>query len=304
MQQKHKTLIFHTFRGGRFEDHGVVLDVLPDLLQYRNILVEVAKELWRRNNPKRERLPPNFEESLTLKFYAVEGNCATIPLDRIVPAPDVDALIEQGDEFDDAAALVTRSIQAVGKGQSIPEGFPKHLLGLFEKYGTTLREDEWIEHRQSREVDPTRYDDDVRRRFVEAMNTPYEAPIDVVGTVTMARVSKPRMLVQLDDDREIEAAFDPADEEKILTALKEHKSTKVRIIGNGQHAPEGKLLKITQVEAVTVLPGGAASFDSSAKPIWEEFEEILAGIDPDELSKLPPDAAANLDHYLYGNAGG
>lgn len=82
MAKVKKQLVVHTFKGGRFDDHGVDLDVLPDLLAYKTLLVETAKELWRRKNPERERLPKNFEDSLSLKFYEVRAGSAAIPLIR------------------------------------------------------------------------------------------------------------------------------------------------------------------------------------------------------------------------------
>ena len=47
----------------------------------------------------------------------------------------------------------------------------------------------------------------------------------------------------------------------------------------------------------------ARAFDTSAKPIWEEFDEILAGVPKEELDKLPVDAVEKLDHYLYNSPG-
>ena len=36
------------------------------------------------------------------------------------------------------------------------------------------------------------------------------------------------------------------------------------------------------------------------KPIWEEIEEITAGIPDEEWLKLPADGAEQHDHYIYG----
>lgn len=44
---------------------------------------------------------------------------------------------------------------------------------------------------------------------------------------------------------------------------------------------------------------GEASVPSH-KPIWEEFEEISAGIPDQEWAKLPVDGAEQHDHYIYG----
>lgn len=50
--------------------------------------------------------------------------------------------------------------------------------------------------------------------------------------------------------------------------------------------------------SVSVVPAPKASTD--ARPIWEIAAEIAASVPPEELDKLPPDLAANHDHYLYG----
>ncbi len=305
MTTTHRTVVFHTFRGARFEDHGVDLDVLEDLQRYRDLLVEVAKELWRRNNPARERLPRNFEDSLSLRFYEVQPNCATIPLERIIPGEEVNSLfVDENswveDELDQAAELITSTVDAVGRQQSIPAEFPKRLLGMFESYGKTLRTGEWFEHRPARASASVRYDGTVREGLMRAMNASYESFVDITGAVTMARVTRPRMAIQLDDEREIEASFQSEDEEKITTALKQHTVTKVRVVGRGTFAPEGRLLRINQVDRVDLLPGGELPFDASAKPIWDVFDDILADVPREELESLPRDGAQNLDHYLYG----
>ncbi|WP_199320556.1 hypothetical protein [Leptolyngbya sp. FACHB-261] len=36
------------------------------------------------------------------------------------------------------------------------------------------------------------------------------------------------------------------------------------------------------------------------QPIWEIFDQIMAGMPEEELSQLPADASIQHDHYLYG----
>jgi Arc/MetJ-type ribon-helix-helix transcriptional regulator len=60
-------------------------------------------------------------------------------------------------------------------------------------------------------------------------------------------------------------------------------------------------LKCRQREATTATP--AASHEALAppcKPIWEEIEEITAGVPDEEFLKLPIDGAEQHDHYIYG----
>ena len=61
------------FTGGRFERNKGWLDfdVLSELQVYRKILIETAKEEWKRRNPGRERLPRGFEENIIGMKYKV-----------------------------------------------------------------------------------------------------------------------------------------------------------------------------------------------------------------------------------------
>src|SRR3990172_10310185 len=101
MTKTRRELVVHTFKGGSFDDHGVDLDALPDLLAYKTLLVETAKELWRRKNPDRQRLPKNFEDSLSLKFYEIKAGSAAIPLMREIEISDQISLLDsEEDELD------------------------------------------------------------------------------------------------------------------------------------------------------------------------------------------------------------
>jgi hypothetical protein len=70
------------FNGARFEDHGLDLDVLHELIAYKVLLIETAKSLWRAKNPNRQRLKKNFEESVRLKFYELEPGSVAVPIER------------------------------------------------------------------------------------------------------------------------------------------------------------------------------------------------------------------------------
>ena len=300
MSNNHRNLVNHTFHGPRFDDGGVDIDVLPDLLRFKTLLVEVAKEIWRRNHPDRERLPKNLDDSFLMKFYEVRDNCATIPIDRVLSTTDRECLWESEDELDDAAVLVAETIEAAGNDQPLPEQFPKHLIALFQDYGKTLRDDEWIEQRPAKRGTGVRYDSIVRERLTRWIDTPYEDAVDLTGEVTMARVSKPRMAIQLNDGREIEAAFRPEDEDTITSALRQHKTAKLRVQGRGQFGTDGQVQKVTEVTATMLLTSGESLFDASAKPIWDEFVDVLKDVPEHDIARLPVDGAERHDFYIHG----
>lgn len=303
MNQSQKLLVNHSFHGGRFEDHGVDVDALTEIVRYKSLLMDLTKELWRRNNPNRERLPNNFEEGLALKFYEVKGNCATIPLMRAPIPPDEDLYAAERDELDEAVDLVAQAIDAAGRDVALPDAFPQALLAQFEDYGKTLRPDEWIEQTPAGSSRSYRFDAVVRERLTHWLIRQYQGFVDLCGMVTMARVNRPRMALELPDGREIEAAFRPEDESEITAALQQHATAQLRVIGQGQFGPDGRLQRIVQIDKVIRWAHGAIPFDAQAKPIWEAFAEELADVPPEEWAKLPTDGAERHDEYIYGLRG-
>ena len=297
-QAKSILLVNHTFQGGRFRDHGIDIDVLDEITRYKVLLVETAKELWRRRNPNRERLPKNFEDSLQLKFYEVKCNCATLPLCRQIPHDEQMAMYPASDELTEAVDLVADTIEAANADRPLPPQFPRRLLTSFGEYGKSLSEDEWIEQKPQGRERVVRYDRIARARLQRYADNAYEDHIDLTGTVTMARVSKPRMAIQLNDGREIEAAFRPEHEETIITALRDHATVKLRVVGKGSYTGEGQLQRIANVESVKPLIGGVPDYNASAKPIWEQFQDIVSEVARDEFEKIPKDGAEHHDRYI------
>ncbi len=65
----------------------------------------------------------------------------------------------------------------------------------------------------------------------------------------------------------------------------------------------GGPIRFDGIEGSTGRNEPAPSEDVSApahRPIWEEIEEIIAGVPDEEFNKLPVDGAEQHDHYIYG----
>ena len=72
------------FDGERFADHALDVDCVGELQAYKRLVMECAKELWRRAHPDYERLPKGFEDKLTLTFTELAPGSAVIPLRRAI----------------------------------------------------------------------------------------------------------------------------------------------------------------------------------------------------------------------------
>ncbi|MEK6750249.1 MAG: hypothetical protein AABY83_13780 [Pseudomonadota bacterium] len=132
------------FDGKRFEGHALDVVCTQELIAYRNLIVECAKELWRRKNPDRARLPRGFEEDFRLQFDRLEDGSAKIPLQRVRVRVDGQSELDWGnlDEFDEAADLIDAAIAAADDDELLPDALPSNVIPLFRDFGKSLRADE------------------------------------------------------------------------------------------------------------------------------------------------------------------
>ena len=301
MQKKRYELVTHRFKGGRFGDHGLDVDVLPELIAYKTILVETAKELWRRRHPNRQRLPKNFEDSLSLKFYEIIPGSAAVPLMREIEIQDGLLPFEPPpDELDEAVELVTDSVELISKNKPFPMDFPKNVIPLFSEYGRTLHADEIIELKPAKRKTAVHYSSKERDHLVELAQTGYEDIVDLVGEIRAADLDGGNFALRLVDETKVAGKFSPEQETIIIEALREHTTRRLHIKGHAEFLPDGRLKRVTLVTDLSIESVGEVPFDETAKPIWEIVEEITTSIPDEEWAKLPSDLSKNLNHYLYG----
>ena len=302
MAKKRREVVAHRFEGERFEDHGLDLDVLPDLVAYKTLLVETAKELWRRKNPRAGRLPNNFEDSLRLKFYELREGSTVVPLVREIEYEE-DALPFEPipDELDEAVLLVADTIEAVGSDSLIPEKLPKDVIPLFASYGKTLREGESFLQDIPQRPKPVRYSIQVRDKLAVRSQVDYEDVMELAGEVRSADLDGLNFSLRLDDGSKIPGKFSAEQEDLIVGALRDHASRHLRVCGRVEFAgSSGKVRRIVAVQEVSIQSLGEIPYDSSARPIWETVVELGASVPTEEWAKVPRDLSKRLDSYLYG----
>src|SRR5258706_8779972 len=301
MSKRRYELVTHVFKGGRFDDHGLDVDVLPELIAYKNILVETAKELWRRKNPERQRLPKNFEDSLNLKFYELRAGSTAIPLTREIENQDqLNIFPFPADELDEAVELVAGEIESVSHDKPVPAAFPRNVIPLFDEYGKTLRYDECFEHKLDGKNVSARYSAKERDGILHLSQTEYTDVVDLVGEIRAADLDGGNFALRLPDGTKVLGKFSPDQENIITDTLREHQSRRLHIKGDAQFYPDGKIKRVMSIVSIDIQPIGTEVYDNTVKPIWQAILEIGASVPDDEWAKIPTDLSKNLDHYLYG----
>lgn len=120
-----------SFKGERFNGDYLPVDVLPSIAAYRQTLVEIAKEVWKEQNPEKDRLPKNFEKALQLGFGKVKHGSKVAYLPRIESDPQQSLpALDFGDVFIDSQELFARVVLAANSNSTLKPLPPSSLKPL------------------------------------------------------------------------------------------------------------------------------------------------------------------------------
>lgn len=288
------------FDGPRFDRHTLDVDCVGELLAYKKLVFECAKELWYRKYPGRERLPRGFEERLTLEFSEIREGSTEVPLRRVVV--DEQTPLDFGDEFDEAAELIDAAISAANQDQLLPAEFPGNVVPLFRDFGKSLRESEtlFVQARNRESAAP--YTAKARRCLEEWTEATFEDLADVTGEVSMANVRGGTFELAMNAGPLVRGKFSEIQEAEVLDALRAHKTAQLRVRGVGEFSiMDRQLRKFIRIDMATIVSSATPEFVENVKPIWETIAEMGASV-PDEVwSGVPSDLGKRLDHYLYSS---
>src|SRR5262245_13719100 len=228
----HRPITVLRFDGPRFSDHGLDVDVLPEIVAYKRLLQETAKEIWRREHPGRQRLPKFFEETISLKFFRLEAGSTGVPLVREITSAQYPLL---DDELEKAASLLERTIRTAHRDALVPKDLPKPVIPLFGQLGITLRPEEHLFVQAGPNAAGSAcFNHQVRGRILRWAAEPYFDAVDVVGEVRATDLDGQRFALRLTDGHKLAAHFEPEQEQTVLEALGEHSNVRVRVLGRGE----------------------------------------------------------------------
>ncbi|MBE7420747.1 MAG: hypothetical protein HS128_23890 [Ideonella sp.] len=292
------------FDGKRFEGHALDVECTQELLAYRTLVLECAKELWRRKNPDRVRLPKRFEDGFRLQFDRVIPGSAALPLRRVREV--VQGELDFDDDFDEAAALIDQAITAADRDDLLPDALPANVVPLFRDFGGTLRADETLFVRSRRGSAEAVYGARARQRLAEWIGPTFEDAVDLVGEVRMANVGPGAFKLQLPDGGPlIDGRFDAAHETVVLEALKSHRSVLLRVAGIAEFSTRDRQMRrLIRVDKVEVSAKAPLAYDETALPIWEELAAIGNSAPPGTWQAVPDDLSTRIDEVVYGTEDG
>lgn len=290
------------FMGGRYDDGALDAAALGEILRFQQIVALTARDLWRRRNPERGRLPRDFARRAGLRLRALESGSPVAALDSpagaLPPCEDGDRGLPGAAE---AVDVVHGAFRAIAAGESPPEDCPRSLVPRYARLGARLSP------RETLEIDPPGKPP-VRvtsreRRILRSLAAAHRLPTtedrlgeaNIAGRITSDDLRQGRRRVWLDDERPIPVAFAPEHAAIAADALKERDSMQVHVRGEGRFAPDGALREVVRVDELDVAP-----HVDSAPDIMEKMDRIFAKVPEEAWEKVPNDLSERHDHYIYG----
>ena len=288
------------FDGKRFEVHALDVECTQELIAYRNLIVECAKELWRRKNPDRVRLPRGFDEDFRLQFNRLENGSAVVPLQRVRVDDQSELNWGNLDEFDEAADLIDATIAAANDDALLPDALPSNVIPLFRDFGKSLRADEVLFTRSRHGSTEAAYTAKARKRLTEWVVPTYEDAVDVTGEVQMGNVSGTFSLKLDDTETVVSGRFSSEQESAVLDALRNHRSVRLRVQGIADFSTtDRQIKKFSRVDKVAPAALTEQGFDETAIPIWDQLAAIGESAPEGTWDDVPSDLSARIDEIVY-----
>jgi len=126
------------FDGGRYEGRGLPLDSIDELRRLQTLLSSVARELFLREHPDRERVSKKFKESMVLRLVDVDGGSVTPVMER--PTESIWALdFSTTDYYEKSIEAIAASIESLESSESLPAEFPEASISDLLQLGRSFR---------------------------------------------------------------------------------------------------------------------------------------------------------------------
>jgi len=302
MRLERRVVIRHRFTGTRFSDHGLLASSLSELVQLSRLLIDTAKEIWRKKHGHRIRLPQGFEKQLEMKIYSIEPNCATVALEQLVEIDELSIPFpDQNNELDEAASLIIQAIECAHEKLAMPEDLPQKVLPSFAEYGKTLLDDEYFELATATENRFVKYNTNTKLILSEWQPTEHNDTAYLCGELRAVDLDRRKFRLHLSDGSRVDGEYSFEKEAMMTEALRQHETHRLKLHVRAVYDTEtGKIKKIIEVLDYFLDIPDDERYNSTVTPIWDVISEIGSEIPLEAWEGTTADLAANLDEYMYG----
>ena len=277
------------FIGKRFK-HTIPVELLSDLKTYCDLVREIAKGLYKKDNPEKHRVPKAFTNAFRFSLYDIEGGSAVANLVETYEEDVESEIIDARKYFLQAKSLVEETVRA-GKDAdgSPPEEFPLRFLSSFEKIGRHLEADEKIDFGHgTKESAP--YGAEVRSNLISWVKADTESEISIVGRVTgITSDPQDEFDLRLPQGLTISGPYDPVQEPTVIEAFQKRLTHALRTVGTGVFDVRKRLIRVSKVKRVDLLDRDQLALHTTLERL-DHFLRLDQGWDGGDGLPLTKDA--------------
>jgi hypothetical protein len=267
MAPSERIFVSPVLKGARFETNAVPVEVLPELASYRDIVIELARWIYKSDHPGRRRVPKGFDQRFSLRLREVLPGSAVPQLLR-EPASDAGLLFFESDEFDRARDTFNTCIEQIRDGNKMPEAFTPRVVSLVSRLGLRLLSSESIEFSPPDGTPAPRFDHGVRQRIAELANSTYLDEVTIAGFVEAVdkKEGKEHFRLHSEEYGDIELPLSVIDEKAVFAALQHSSAARVTVPAIALLSADGKIQ--------SVIETGSPEIDDDIADVRDRVEEL------------------------------
>lgn len=244
--------------GDRFDQHSIPLEVLKDLAVLEDLIVDVAKWHFLKDNPERQRVPRGFSDQISLDVKGIGEGSAIPKIVLCIAAGATESLfpLDHRHCFEKARSSVIDAVNAAQFDESLKSILTDSHLAYFDRIGRSLRDGESIELDYKDSERPARLNRATRRKLTlsAASIQQLTEEVSLRGAICEADQRKGRFELELVDKTIIRAPIQSEHIATIFEAFKGYQNgLRVGIDGVGVFARNGGLKSIESIEQISIL---------------------------------------------------
>lgn len=249
------------FKGVRFDNHGLPLDILKDIAVLDEMVKAVAKSCYLKEHSDRKRVPRNFMDDISLQITALEPGSTIVKIAVVASCASTLFSSVSNEYALKAKECILSTIDAVEMstdGNFLGDNLmSKSQLAMFDRLGRTLNDDECIELGRISSGKIIKLDKQIRKKLLKASSNAdhYSEAVVIYGTVhEMDQDKKTFTITSVDGTKISVQKFNLELYDDIIAAFSSYsQGQRILLKGVGQFERNGRLSIIENVDTVELL---------------------------------------------------